>query len=214
MQILTLLKRPTRNYHWSTIQIKIPIIKNKLKKYLRKYLTLTKFWAIHKKDKISINMAKNSSKMEEDHKVAVVVANITTNLMISEALMTFSKNFSVVEIHLLTFLMKMTISSLVDLDEEEWWETDSRVDSEEVSVGVWIKINNKRNRGGTEILSPTSEWWDLDSTMTMTFSEEDSEEVSEEALEEVLDKGDSLHSNPAASEEWEAEWENLLVSRQ
>jgi hypothetical protein len=57
--------------------------------------------------------------MEEDHKVAVVVANITTNLMISEALMTFSKNFSAVEIHLLTFLMKMTISSLVDLDEEE-----------------------------------------------------------------------------------------------
>jgi hypothetical protein len=50
--------------------------------------------------------------------------------------------------------------------------------------------------------------------MTMTFLEEDSEEVSEEALEEVLDKGDSLHSNPAASEEWEAEWENLLVSRQ
>jgi hypothetical protein len=56
--------------------------------------------------------------------------------------------------------------------------------------------------------------------MTMTFLEEDSEEVSEEALEEVSvkeedsDQEDSNHSYLAVLEEWEAEWENLLVSRQ
>lgn len=77
-----------------------------------------------KREKISINMAKNSLNKVEDQKQVEVVAvanNSTSNN--SEMLMISLKSFSEEEIHLPTFLMKMMISLKEVLDKvlvEEW----------------------------------------------------------------------------------------------
>lgn len=77
-----------------------------------------------KREKISINMAKNSLNKVEDQKQVEVVAvanNSTSNN--SEMLMISLKNFLEEEIHLPTFSMKMMISLEEVLDKvlvEEW----------------------------------------------------------------------------------------------
>ena len=176
-----------------------------------------------KREKISINMAKNSLNKVEDQKqveVETVANNSTSNN--SEMLMISLKNFSEEEIHLPTFSMKKMISLEEVLDKalvEEWWDMDSLVDSEEDLAGEWIKIikiNNKRNKEETEIPLQTLEWWDLDSMKMMTFSEEVFEEASEEEISDHkvdLDKEDSNHSNQVASEGWEEGQVNPSASR-
>lgn len=156
-------------------------------------------------------MVNHSLSKAEDHKEVVVVANSSISILISEMPTISLKNFSEVKI--------TTISSQGVLDMvlvEEWWEDmDSLVDLEGDSAGEWwIKIinkNNKKNKEETEIRLQTSEWWDLDLMMMMTFSEVASEEDLEEVSvkEEDSDKGDSNHSNLAVLEVWEAEWESL-----
>ena len=172
-----------------------------------------------KKEKITTNMVNHSLSKAEDHKEVVVVANSSISILISEMPTISLKNFSEVKILLLTFSTMTTISSQGVSDMvlvEEWWgDMDSLVDLEGDSAGEWwIKIinkNNKKNKEETEIRLQTSEWWDLDLMMMMTFlevaSEEDLEEVS--VKEEDSDKGDSNHSNLAVLEVWEAEWESL-----
>lgn len=77
-----------------------------------------------KREKILINMAKNSLNKVEDQKQVEVVAvanNSTSNN--SEMLMISLKSFSEEEIHLPTFLMKMMIFLEEVLDKalvEEW----------------------------------------------------------------------------------------------
>ena len=73
---------------------------------------------ILKKDKISINMVKNSLNKEEDQmEVEAVANNSISNLLISEMLMIFSENFSEVKIHLPTSLMKMMISLVEEVSD-------------------------------------------------------------------------------------------------
>jgi len=219
MLLIKTSKKLIENCHLNTILIRTPITKNKLKKFLKKYLLLTVFYLIQKKGRITINLVEITLLMEDTLKEVAAVISTHNSEVISITLtcnpqMKYSKTFSGVRIHLLDFSMITTTIFLVLMGLEIWED----LEISELCIAVlmihsvrwaecrWVVAEENKIIPENKIM----EWpiWVLvvplaDLTMT-TF------------LEEVLVVeawAISLASSRAVSAAWVEEWENQCNNR-